>query len=303
MLIDELKLKKEDIYNISSLKEQVFYQFLVEEPMSYPTDNDLAENVQICLSVFCINAPSKRDLIEKHGKTQPKKGFHYTTNLIDLCAMAKDNLEQERDNLMSYCQNNSTRDFYILKHLFSGIFHYPPVPQGSIDQIALHLCDGDFPSEGWKSLLYKALQETSDLHDLYVVEQAYLKAMDDHPIVHRVDDIVYVRDACERFVEKTDRNVKFTIGIMLSLLLVGLCFLIPTIREKWNEVEPIFGVSGIFLIIVMELIIIFRGKVLDRANFTKMFIDKVTNIVFKWKGFNRPQLKDALGLLTNAEEK
>lgn len=295
MLIDDLELKKEDIYNISSLKEQVFYKFLVGERLSCPTDNDLAENVQICLSVFCINAPSKKDLIEKHRKTQPKKGLHYTTNLIDLCAIAKDYFEQERDNLMSYCQNNSTRDFFILKHIFPDLIHYPPKPLGNIDQIALHLYKGDYPPEGWKSLLLNALYETSDLIDFYIVEQGFLQAMDDHPIVHRVNEIAYVRDACKKFVEKTERNVKWTIRTFIILLLGPTSYWLGTLSYKnWDKAEPIIAIIEFSASLIEILIIVFFVFIPNKVKIVKSLWEKIMNWMFRIKGFNRSKLKEKI---------
>ena len=298
----ELKKLEQKLLEKSSLKERVFYRFLLKKPIKYKPEKKLSDIQQICLSMFGLNAFVDRDLIDQKRRSKVTGRKHYTQNLIDLAAMAKDNLEEERGNLISYCQNHSTRDFYILNHLFQDISRDPPIPQGDIDEIALHLYEGDFPSEGWKSLLFRALQVTSDLHDLYVIEQGYQQAMDDHPIIHQVNDILYVKNDCEKFVKKTERNVKLSIGIVLFLLLVGICFLIPTIREKWNEVEPFFGIAGILLILIVELIFIFRGKVLDRTKFTKMLIEKITNFVFKTKGFNRLELKEKLDSLQNHDE-
>ena len=56
------------------------------------------------------------------------------------------------------------------------------------------------------------LYETSDLTDFYVIEQGYLQAMDDNPIVHQTNDIIYVRDTLAQIVEKTERRVKFAMG-------------------------------------------------------------------------------------------
>ena len=304
MLIDDLKLKKKDIYNISSLKEQAFYQFLVGDPMSCPTHNDLVENVQICLSVFCINAPSKKDLIEKHRKTQPKKGMHYTTNLIDLCAMAKNNVEQERDNLMSYCQNNSTRDFYILKHLFPGIFPHPSVPQGNIDQIALHLYEGSFPQEDWKPLLLNALYETSDLIDFYVVEQGYQKAMDDNPLLHRIKEIEYVTDVLDYVVEKTERRVKFVFKLICTFFAILISAAsIYFIALYWGKVEPLISVFSILFGLTAFLCLLYTGYAPDKRKIINTLREEIADFVFKLKGLNRSELKEILKSLENKDRK
>ena len=215
LIIDELTKLKQRLLNQSSLKEQAFYQFLIDERLSYPIQVDLTEIEQICYSAYCIDIPSKKNLtnlIKAHRRTQPIGGMHYTENLIDLSAMAMNNVELEKGNLKSYCENHSTRDFYILNHLFPNVSFNPPLPQSAIDQIALHLHKGKSSQEEWKQVLLKALYETSDLRDIYVIEQWYKQAMDDNPIVHRTNDIIYVRDTLTQVVEKTERRVKFAMG-------------------------------------------------------------------------------------------
>ncbi len=304
LIIEEFKRYKQYYLDRSSPKQEIFYKFLNRETLlDFLTKEDLTDIEQMCLSIFCTDVPSRKKLIERKRKEKVIGGMHYTRNLIELTAMAIDDLKQEEDNLKTYCQDNPTRHFFILNQLFPDLTFYRADPQGSVDQIALHLCQKDLPKEGWKTLLINALYEISDLNDFYVVEQGYHQAMDDHPIIHQVNDILYVKNDCERFVKKTERNVKLAIGLVLFLLLVGICFLVPTIREKWNEVEPIFGVTGVFLFLIVELIFIFRGKILDRTKFTKMLIEKITNFVFKKKGCNRLQLKESLCRLVNVGEK
>lgn len=118
LIIAELKKLKQILLNRSSLKEQAFYQFLEKEPLNYPAKNDLAEIEQICLSVFGGDLFSKKELIAAQRNTQPIGGMHYTKNLIELCAMGRENPELERENLKAYSANHSTRDFYILYVLF-----------------------------------------------------------------------------------------------------------------------------------------------------------------------------------------
>ena len=183
LLINELIKLRHRLLNTSSLslKEKAFYQFLVGEPLNHPTGNNLAEIEQICLAVFSGDLLSKKELITRQRKKQPIRGMYYTKNLIELSAMARDNVELEQKNLKSYCENHSTRDFYILNCLFPDILFNPPLPQGAVDEIAMHLYKGESPQEGWEPLLLKALYETSDLIDLYVIEQCYKRAMDDNP--------------------------------------------------------------------------------------------------------------------------
>ena len=227
LLINELIKLRHRLLNTSSLslKEKAFYQFLVGEPLNHPTGNNLAEIEQICLAVFSGDLLSKKELITTQRKKQPIHGMHYTKNLIELSAMARDNVEVERKNLKSYCENHSTRDSYILNCLFPDILSNPPLPQGAVDEIAMHLYKGESPQEGWKSLLLKALYETSDLIDFYVIEQGYLQGMYDNPIVHKIEAIRYIRDILIDAEEKSERRVKFTIagvGTLLLLLMVLL---------------------------------------------------------------------------------
>ena len=177
-----------------------------------------------------------------------------------------------------------------------------PIAQGTIDEIALHLYKESFP-EKWKTLLLNGLEETSDLIDLYVIEQWYKRAMDDNPIVHRTNDIIYVKDTCVHFVKKTERQIKFTIGIVSALPLISIsCWLGILIFRNWDEAEPIIAGTEICLFVINVLLIIFGVFIPDKINFINSSREKIINWVFKKKGFNRLELKERLGNLVNEDE-
>ena len=305
LLINELKKLRHSFLNNSSLslKEKAFYQFLVHEPLSYPTGNNLTKIEQICLAVFSGDFLSKKELIATQRKRQPIHGMHYRKNLIELSAMALDNVELERENLKSYCEECSTRDFYLLNNLFPNILSNIPQPQDPIDQLALHLYNSNFPREGWEPLLLKALHETSDLIDLHLVEQGYQRAMNDSPIVHRVNAILYVRDTCVHFMNKTERRIKLTIGIVSALPLISISgWLGILIIRNWDNAEPIIAVTHIWIVIIGILIVIFGGFIPDKVKFINSFREKIINWVFTRKGFNRLKLKERLDQLANQDE-
>ena len=305
LIIGELLELKQMLLKKSSLKEQAFYQFLVDKPLSYPAKNDLAEIEQICYSVFCTDIPLNNDLtnlIKAQRRKRPIGGMHYTENLIELIAMALENLELERNTLKAYSESHPTTDFYILHVLFPASNSNTPIAQGTIDEIALHLYKESFP-EKWKTLLLNGLEETSDLIDLYVIEQWYKRAMDDNPIVHRTNDIIYVKDTCVHFVKKTERQIKFTIGIVSALPLISIsCWLGILIFRNWDEAEPIIAGTEICLFVINVLLIIFGVFIPDKIDFINSSREKIINWVFKKKGFNRLELKERLGNLVNEDE-
>ncbi len=305
LIIDELKALKQKFIKKSSLKEQTFYYFLVGEPLSYPTKSDLTETEQICYSAFCTDIPSNKDLtnlIEIRRRTRPIGGMHYTGNLIELIAMAIESSELERDTLKMHAESHSTRDFYILHVLFSDHVSNPPTPQGTIDEIALHLYKDSFP-EKWKAFLFVGLKEASDLIDLYVIEKWYKQAMDNNPIVHRTNDIIYVRDALAQIFTKTEHRVTLTIKIVSVLFIVAVsCWLVPLIIRKWDEAEPIMAVIQLLFYLIGISFIVFVGFIPDRIKLLNLFKEKVMNWVFRKKGFNRLELKGTLDRLANQDD-
>lgn len=305
MIINELKTMKDSIYNDSSHKEQAFYQFLVGESENGYTDRS-SYLEPIYSIILMTDNPITKELIEKHRETQPIGGFHYSTNLIELVAMAMDDIEQERDNLQIYCQDHSTKDFYIINSLFPNVIPYPPEPQGSIDQIAKHLYEGSFPSDNWRSLILKALYETSDLVDFYIVEKGVEKALDDSPIVHKVDDILQVRNVCFRFVQITESIVKFTIWIVYVLIVCYvLVWLIPNIIKYWDQLEPLIFIFQIIFFIINIPFLFSRFFPFKKNRFfsflrEKVFSslrEKVFNWVFSIFGIARMNLKESLNHL------
>lgn len=300
LICDELQKLKQKLLDRSSLKERAFYHFLAGEPLTQPPENDLTEIEQICLSAFCTEIPVRNNLtnlIESQGRKQPISGMHYTENLIELCAMARSNLEREKENLNSYCEKHSTRDFYILNTLFENVCSNPPRSQGAIDEIALSLYEGRFPKQGWRPLLLKASQEASDLMDIYVIEQGYLQAMDDSPIVHQVADILYVKNALDCYVAKAEGCVKRILAAVSIILLVPVfIWLVPFIVNNWNEAEPIIFVIQIS-IILGSLLVVLAGFAPDKIKFINSRRERVIDWVFRRKGFNRSELKKRLAAL------
>ena len=299
LLINELIKLRHRLLNTSSLslKEKAFYQFLVGEPLNHPTGNNLAEIEQICLAVFSGDLLSKKELITTQRKKQPIHGMHYTKNLIELSAMARDNVEVERKNLKSYCENHSTRDSYILNCLFPDILSNPPLPQGAVDEIAMHLYKGESPQEGWESLLLKALYETSDLIDFYVIEQGYLQGMYDNPIVHKIEAIRYIRDILIDAEEKSERRVKFTIaGVGTLLLLLMSYWLIPLIIKSWETAEPLIAILETLPLFLIGLFA-FAGYTPDKIRFFNLIRKKIIDWVFRWNGLDRKELRENLDRL------
>ena len=311
LIIDELTELKHTLFNKSSLKEQAFYQFLVNKPLSYPTKNDLIDIEQIIYSVYCANIPLEKDLtnlIEAHRRTGPIGGMHYTKNIIELTAMALEDPESEKESLRTYSESHSTRDFYILHVLFPDLESNRPIAQGAIDEIALHLYRENFP-EKWKTLLLTGLKEISDLIDLYIIEEWYKRAMDDNPIVHRTNDIIYVRDTLTQIVEKTERRIKFAMGVVSVFLLLPIPYwLVPLIVKNWDEAEPTIFAFQFTCFMILNLPALFLGYVPEKIKFFDSLRETIINWVFKnWvfrkTDVNRPDLKERLNQLANQNEK
>lgn len=305
LILGELIELKQVLLNKSSLKEEAFYQFLVDKPLSYPAKSDLTEIERICYSAFCTDIPTNKNLtnlIEAQRRTRPIRGMHYTENLIELTAMALKNPKLERGTLKEYSENHSTRDFYILYVQFPNLESNIPIAQGNIDEIALHLCKESFPQE-WKALLLAGLEEISDLMDFYVIEQWYKRAMDDNPIVHQTHDIICVRDALAQIVTKTERCVTLAIRIVSALFMVAISYwLVPLIIRKWDQAEPIMAVIQFLFYLIGISFIVFVGFIPDRIKLFNSLKEKVTDWVFRRKGLNRLEVKERLDRLANQDE-
>ena len=168
----------------ASLKEKSFYYYLSDKLLSYPSDADLTEIQKICLALFCTNGPQVSSEIQKLRKSKPVKGMHYANNLIELFAFVLDNEEAEKVYINEYCNNHSTRDFFVIHNRFSSSCLHPPEVKNEIDQVALYLIGGSMP-ENWKPLFMGALRQAVDLIDLFVLNKAYIMVLDDHPIAHK----------------------------------------------------------------------------------------------------------------------
>ena len=182
--------------------------------------------------------------------------------------------------------------------MFPNISSNPLPPQGPIDEIALYLYKDEFPREEWKPLLLEALQEASDLIDFYVIEQGYLQAMDDNPIIRQVQDIIYVRDASVHFVQQTERRVKRNIGIVNSIFVIAIFSgVVGFIVIDWNKAEPIIAAIEIGICLILALIVGFVGFRPDKIRIFNLFREKIIDWIFSRKGFDRSELKERLNRL------
>ncbi len=301
LICDELQKLKQKLLDRSSLKERAFYQFLAGDPLTQPPEFDLTEIEQICLSVFCAGVPAKKDLstlIEAQRKKQPISGMHYTKNLIELSAMARENVEYERNNLESYCFNHSTRDFYVLNTLFEDACSNPPRSQGAIDEIASCLYERTYPHRGWKPLLMEAIQKASDLIDFFVIEQGFLQAMDDSPTAHRTTDILIVTRILSSLVERSEHRIKRVIGIAFFIPVFSVFGVLGYfIFTNWDKTEPILAATELLGILVIISCAVFAGFKLDRIKIYNQIREAIIDWRFNRKGLDRSELKERLARL------
>ncbi len=292
----ELNALEENLLDQASLKEKAFYLFLTDKPISYPLDEDLSEIQQICLSQFCLESPSKKSEIERIRKAKPIMGMHYANNLIELFAISLSDPKAEKGNLKTYCNNHSTRDFFVLSTKFRGYCTTPPEPKNATDKIAMHLFEGSSP-ENWTELFGSALQEASDLIDTFVLGKAYLVIMNEHPMSQKLEDLTFANENIEKLLtlveNKIQRRVAYSVSIPAIVVAVWTAYWAIT---NWDKAEPIAYVVQAFFFLLALIVFFFTGMMPDKLEFFKKYKNRIVDSYFRKMGIDLKELKRRIGL-------
>lgn len=252
-IIEEISVKEKTLRETANEKELLFFDYLLNGATSLDTSEDNPENVLICYSAFSEKL-NRLDLVKKMQGTKPIKGLHYTNNLIELIAIALHDFQSEKEHLADYSSKHSLRDAYLISQTFPEIL--PEVNEASfspidklIDEVLI-----DNNMENADALIFRALEATTDLVDVYILKKSAQKYLSLHESTKDKVDIQYLLRSY-LFLHKV-LYIFFSIIfyiVLLSLVVVPTYLLIPFILSNWNTVEPILAIIQIIGPIVVSV--------------------------------------------------
>jgi hypothetical protein len=267
-IIAEIESKKEKILGIASKRECYFYNYLKGEALNYPNEEDLSEEEQIFYSAFSNDGPNKLELVKKYRQRKPIKGLFYNKNLLSLCAFAKYDINYEKNNLISYFYEHSSKEQYILSLLFPSICSLGEIDcKNSIDTIIKEIIiNKNF--EDWNKKIIDAIKSASDIIDIFISEQAFLVVTDFHPVKGIEGYLNMYKEIILKFCNFTEtRYLKkwvFIIFIIFILLFTPVALILI---KNWDIAEPIVYVVSIVLFVIVVMLIFYYLKSPDEMKF------------------------------------
>jgi len=278
----------------ASLKELAFFNYLTDDPLPYPIDEELSEQEQVFFAAFCLDPPDKRELAEKLSGTKPIRGIHYSNNLIELVAFATLDISREIEHLKNYAADHSTRDYLILDKLFPNVLSYPPDPDSALDNLASALLDKSISPES-KLIVVQAMRDAEDLLDVYVIRESYFHLLDLQPATQYRNDLSVLTRQLARAIKRVDvtLHILFTIGIAYLLFRLYK-WVIPLIYNSWDKAEPIMAIVEVVLLGINFLILFFVGTQPEKLKFVKAFERGIGTIVLRVIGINRKEVQQRI---------
>lgn len=292
MLLEaELRELTETLKAKASQKELFFFHYLMGKPLPYPDDTNLSDQALVCYAAFSIESPDMSSIAEKLRGTKPIMGMHYSNNLIELAAFAQFDLKNEEEHLKTFASSHSTRDFFLLKHLFPSIDTYKPEPRSPIDQLASNLLAGDFQSNSTE-LILEAMQSAEDLLDLYVIHKSVVILLDYHPATQNKKEIAFLTYQLAKTIRIVDRTVHIILTLIVAALLVLVYVkLIPIILNKWEQAEPIWIIVNSIIVTVNTFLALLIGTKPEKLKFWKSFERLIGTGVLRLIGIRRKEVE------------
>jgi hypothetical protein len=281
LLSQEIAALEEKIKAQASLKEVAFYQWLTGKPILEFRQSQINDIEKLCLSAFCTEFPPQKYLVEKIQKSKPIKGIHYSNNLIELAALAILDPNHEKENLKAFYQNASTRDCFIIQNLFSDFCESINAPKNSIDEIAKHIVDDNFPDE-WRYLFLRALKSSHDLLDIYIIQRGYIHLIKQSPAYEYITDLKELVFEIDLTIKRIKRRTTLTVNVLASILTLPITlYLFRLIFKQWDIFEPLT-----WIIPTSTLILGILGWKFEMVN----LIYKLRKYIINWRlralGFN-----------------
>jgi len=244
-IIAEIESKKEIILDTASRREIYFYNFLKNEALIYPNDEDLTDEDQIFYSAFSIDGPNKLELVKKCRQRKAVKGLSYNKNLLSLCAFAKYDADYEKNNLVSYFNKYSSKEQYILSLFFPAFCSLGEIDnKNNIDIVIKDIIINKDIAQ-WNRKITEAIKSASDVIDIFIIEQAFLVATDFHP-VNLDNEALY--KVCNYVEGKYLKFWSIWFFIICTLALIVIAFVLI---KYWDIAEPLVYAISLFIVIIV----------------------------------------------------
>ena len=294
--ISTIKSKKEDIASRANIKELVFYKFLTNDIVEQNLQS-LGDIERVCVLVYTNSqSPTLAGEVQRIRNSSPIRGFHYSYELISLCAVALKSEDSDIQTLRAYFNAHGLIDKYIFTKLFPNHFTLEEGEAG-LTSIEVLLKEVFILNKHQIdiALLYNAIEATENLIDIFVIEEILKELLKFHPDSNLREQFDTIKISLFDFNRINTKRISVAINILIIFLIFSFVGIISYYAyENWNVLEPIafvvsmfFGAIGIVYVLLFHRNIDYKGwidkiKINCVRKFFKLLgisYDKINNIL------------------------
>lgn len=302
MLLKNELLKQEALlFEKASVRERLFYLYLLGKKSPQFNIDSLGEIDKVCAIVFAgIDKDISAD-INRLQKTKEIKGVHFSTNLISLIAFALKSEQVKERYLEDFFMSHGLKEKFFISHIFTN-YKLPSSakPEDALEKlISTVFILKDFANA--ESLLFPAFEAISDLNDLYIIRAAYKEILKIHPNTELQmkyselsDNVITLIAHVQRTINRAANALVVLFGIILAPSIIYLT------KHYWIrlELEPYITGGGIAMSILSVLFMILYNSNPEWFKYSQKFRHWLLTKWFKKRGLKLKRLQE---LVDNAK--
>lgn len=257
-LLDEILKKEKDILLRSSVRERLFYAFITATEVDNSISVPDGEIDKVCYSAFTKSSLDVSKELQRSLNAMPVKGLHFSSNLLSLVAFSIKSQDAKAKYLHNYFSTCNLAHQFIIVKIFNE-FTLPSTPKVTTDFDKLIVAT--FINKNYEQseeYLFKALQNTNDLIELFVLKEAYFEILKVHPNTETSNLLNELAQTFQKVVtaskKRIDSYVNVSILIVAFTLILGLPYFISKKWTSWDLEPYITGIQfsiGVFWFVVM----------------------------------------------------
>lgn len=269
MFFRDIRNLEQELLSTASIREIVFYNFLMNSNEFDIEDDELSEIDSIIVRILSDKRDGLEEQIETIVRMKNRKGLDYRKSLITLVAFGLYDSDRFLPDIKAYITTCSLRDSYLLSKVFEQIKHeYNKAASTPIDELVNEVLINENYEQG-NELLINAMSSVDEILDLYIVKETYKKLGEQDFQGTKTFEIMKLSiNVLNEWIGNL-YIIRFLIVFwMISLPLIVI--LGKIISENWNVAEPFTYIGGVVVGIVANSFLL-----LNKSINLQMFRDKI----------------------------
>lgn len=295
-IISLIQLKKENIASKANTKELVFYQYLKGD-VNYFDPSGLGDIEAYCVKVFTNNSENLDNETLRLRNSSPIKGFHYSYELISLCAVALSSNDMDVEALKVFCKSNGLKEKYVISFLFPQQFSLKQESEENSTTLET-LIKEVFILENKvanQSLIYKSISEVENLVDVFIIENIIIELMKFHPDAEiRKTNEIFKQELIKLY-SVTKGKISFLINTFVTTMIFFAVGIICCIAYyHWDAFEKFTWIIPLVLAALAFVYFMFLHKTIDSHAMIIRAKIYLTKSFLKFIGIEYSKIEDKL---------